>query len=530
MHLANTQFRPTAKRPRRSHLVSVCVGAMLLTAVIVSLASLAFASDGFPDVPATHPYFTAINDLASRNIIGGKTDGKFWPDDPVTRQQFAKMIVGTGGYPVSESDVCAFVDVQKSDASTFYPDNFVAVCAAKGITTGKTATTFDPTGNITRYQVISMVVRAADNLQPGLLAAPPAEWAATGTWGSDPTHGANARRAEYNGLLQGLLLAGLNPGGNMTRGEVAQVLHNLLGKLAPATTTTIPTTTTTNPPGHFENLGGIWTSGPGVCEHPAIGGGALVVFARGTDGAIWITEHKEGSWYDWSSVGGASSSDPATAGHGDIWSGVFWRGTDNAIWYTGWSSGWWPPRSLGGTFNSGPAVAMMSETRVDVFARGSDNALYHNRGSGTSVYFEAQWSWSGWEKLGGVLNSDPAAVSWGSDRIDVFARGTDNALIHIWWNGATWSEWENLGGTLTTGPGVASVGNGRLDVFAGGPGGALWHKKCSNGTWSAWENLGGVITSDPDAVGTLGSRIDVFARGADNVLLRTWWDGSAWRP
>ncbi|MDD7942985.1 hypothetical protein PHK61_31740, partial [Actinomycetospora lutea] len=44
-----------------------------------------------------------------------------------------------------------------------------------------------------------------------------------------------------------------------------------------------------------------------------------------------------------------------------------------------------------------------------------------------------QNGWSGWESLGGVLTSEPAAVSWRSDRIDVFVRGTDNALWHKWW-------------------------------------------------------------------------------------------------
>jgi len=85
--------------------------------------------------------------LASRNIIEGYANGDFGPGAPVTRQQFAKMIVLTCGYPVSENDVCYFTDVVKGDATSLYPDNFVAVCAAKGITTGKTATTFDHFGS-----------------------------------------------------------------------------------------------------------------------------------------------------------------------------------------------------------------------------------------------------------------------------------------------------------------------------------------------------------------------------------------------
>jgi predicted Zn-dependent protease len=42
-------------------------------------------------------------------------------------------------------------------------------------------------------------------------------------------------------------------------------------------------------------------------------------------------------------------------------------------------------------------------------------------------------AWRGWENLGGILTSAPAAVSWGLNRIDTFVRGTDNAMWHKWW-------------------------------------------------------------------------------------------------
>ena len=222
----------TGRRSARRIRLGV-VGTMVLGMVLVLL--LASPALAFPDVPTGHPYHAAITDLASRGIINGKADGKFWPDDSVTRQQFAKMIVGTGGYPVSESDICAFTDVQKGGYSDpYFPDNYIAVCAAHKITTGKTATTFDPSGKITRYQAISMVVRAADDLQPGLLTTPPTGWTGNAAWGADSTHGANARRAEYNGLLAGLNLSALSPGAYMSRGEVAQVLHNVLNLLGPS--------------------------------------------------------------------------------------------------------------------------------------------------------------------------------------------------------------------------------------------------------------------------------------------------------
>jgi hypothetical protein len=251
----------TAQRRFGRRVVKLCCAAVLLTALIVMLASLAVAATpGFADVPAGHPYYAAISDLSARGVIGGYANGGFGPDDPVMRQQFAKMVVLTGGYAVSEADVCRFTDVATSGASSLYPDNYVAVCAAHGITTGKTASSFDPTGKITRLQAVTMVVRMADDLQPGLLATPPDGWLGSAAWTVDATHGANAARAEYNGLLAGLALDALDPAGNMSRGEVAQVLHNLIGKLPGSTpwtygpTTSSTATTTTTTPSSVVNL------------------------------------------------------------------------------------------------------------------------------------------------------------------------------------------------------------------------------------------------------------------------------------
>ena len=121
------------------------------------------------------------------------------------------------------------------------------------------------------------------------------------------------------------------------------------------------------------------------------------------------------------------------------------------------------------TFNDDPTVSSWGDNRLDVFVKGTDNALWHKWWDGAS------WS-SGWENLGGVLTSSPGAVSWGNNRIDVFVKGTDNALWHKWWDGASWSNWESLGGVLTSAPTVSSWGDNRLDVFVKGTDNALWHK------------------------------------------------------
>jgi hypothetical protein len=74
--------------------------------------------------------------------------------------------------------------------------------------------------------MVTIVVRAAQNLFPGVLATPPAAYA--GTLGSfDTEHAANMRIAEYNGLLTGLVGFGRSwsPWAAASRGEVSQVLY-----------------------------------------------------------------------------------------------------------------------------------------------------------------------------------------------------------------------------------------------------------------------------------------------------------------
>jgi hypothetical protein len=169
--------------------------------------------------------------------------------------------------------------------------------------------------------------------------------------------------------------------------------------------------------------------------------------------------------------------------------------------------------SLGGVLTSGVAACSWAPGRLDVFARGTNNALWHRW---------YQNNWSGWDSLGGGLTSDPAAVSWGHGRIDVFAKGTDNALWHKWYDG-NWSGWESLGGALSSAPAVCSWAPGRLDVFARGADNTLHHRWYEN-NWSAWESLGGGLTSDPAAVSWDHGRIDVFAKGTDNALWHKWYD------
>jgi hypothetical protein len=190
----------------------------------------------FKDVGGNHPYNQAIHGLRSAGAVSGYGDNTFRPDNNLWRAQFAKMIVealsltDAQGQPVSESLVAPFTDLGPDDPTDLYHHDYIALIADIGVTVGKTPTTFAPWDEVSRAQVISMVVRAAQ--QGGsVLAAPPAGYqSALGDF--SPNHAENVQLAEFNGLTAGLVGYGSawNPWTSATRGECAQIIWNLYKK------------------------------------------------------------------------------------------------------------------------------------------------------------------------------------------------------------------------------------------------------------------------------------------------------------
>lgn len=235
------RFRPHTRTGRaRPALASwLRVVTPFAAALFLSAASpVAAQAAAFPDVPAGHPYAAAVAAVSDAGVMTGYADGRFGPSDTLLRQQFAKMIVLALGLPVSTADNSPFTDVHPPPgaappgADPLYPDHYVAVAAARGITRGVTSTHFGPWRTINRAQLITMVVRGFEAEFPGGLAAVPGGF--IGTWRPtfSPEHGENIRKAQFNGLLAGLPLSTLDPWGPMSRAESAQVLANLLAWVA----------------------------------------------------------------------------------------------------------------------------------------------------------------------------------------------------------------------------------------------------------------------------------------------------------
>ncbi|MHB1344411.1 MAG: Ig-like domain-containing protein, partial [Thermoleophilia bacterium] len=221
-------------------LTNAAVGANALAVqgapVSWSFTTAAAGGPTFPDVPPGHTYHDAIQGMADLGIINGYSNGNFGPGDPVRRWQFAKMIVGALSLPIFESDSASppFTDLDADDIFAIDMTEFVAVAYKKGITNGTTATTFGPYTYISRTQVVTMVVRAVQGISPSALATPAPGYLNTWGTGYSSIHGQPARIAEYNGLLAGIDLAGVagNPYSQMPRGEVAQILWNMMDLLS----------------------------------------------------------------------------------------------------------------------------------------------------------------------------------------------------------------------------------------------------------------------------------------------------------
>lgn len=186
---------------------------------------------------------------------------------------------------------------------------------------------------------------------------------------------------------------------------------------------------------------------------------------------------------------------------------------------------------LQGILKGAPAVASWGPDRLDVFVRGTDDALWHNAWNGSN--------WSGWGSLDGILSSSPAAVSWGPNRIDVFALGTTRHLWQMTWDISNWSGWIDLGAFndpdgiwLVQGdPAVTSLSPGSLELFLGySNDGNEAVDSLSHQTWNLSSLSGsetvGPATSSASAVAREGKHLDVVTRGPEGQVYYYQWDGT----
>jgi len=107
----------------------------------------------------------------------------------------------------------------------------------------------------------------------------------------------------------------------------------------------------------------------------------------------------------------------------------------------------------------------------------------------------AAGTWSGYRRIGGVINAD-VALSPTADKtrlVAVVRAGNQNGYVSVSnANALSWTGWTNIGGALGSGPAV-TVNRSALEVFVVGTNNRLYRKSATNGAlvagWTGWQLL-----------------------------------------
>lgn len=98
----------------------------------------------------------SIRYLASKHVLNGKGNGKFCPNDTVTREEFVKIIVEAFNI---------YNETAEFESEDVSPDRwsyrYIASAHRAGVINGKSETVFDPEGVVSRQDMAVMIYRVA---------------------------------------------------------------------------------------------------------------------------------------------------------------------------------------------------------------------------------------------------------------------------------------------------------------------------------------------------------------------------------
>ncbi|PIC56671.1 Parasporal protein [Sporosarcina sp. P12(2017)] len=128
--------------------------AAAIIAKLLKLDTTNVKNPGFKDVRMANGYYKAIAALAQANIIGGYPDGSYGPNDPITREQMASILVKAFDLPRYDYQQ---MDNPFIDSKNPSHEKNILILYKLGITTGTTPNTYSPKNPITRGQAAKMM-------------------------------------------------------------------------------------------------------------------------------------------------------------------------------------------------------------------------------------------------------------------------------------------------------------------------------------------------------------------------------------
>lgn len=248
--------------------------------------------------------------------------------------------------------------------------------------------------------------------------------------------------------------------------------------------------------------------------------GSFNLFVRGGDDQLWHRFHSNGRWSGWYRLGGTLASSPSAASFGPgsvIVAARLKNGNLGLLQYASakWSAWAEIPPPPGGAL-SAPAIVAMSPGKLEILVRGNGDRLWR-------LSYEANGSrrasTQDWVDEGGQIAGNPAAASWGANRIDVVATSASRQLMHWRFDGVQ-KGWSAIGccADPSSSPAIASLGRNTYDIVFRDTDGRLRQQSFARNGWSASLQLGGLLNSSPAIVATSARRLDVVAVGTDQTL------------
>ncbi|MEN0661116.1 S-layer homology domain-containing protein [Caldifermentibacillus hisashii] len=221
-----------AKQKTSRKAFATTAAAVMAATAVTPVAAFAASTTSFPDVPAGE-YADAINNLVGKGILNGFEDGTFKPNDPVLREQAAKILAtalkldttGTENYP----------DVSPDNWSYKY---IVAVTKA-GIFGGDENGKFNPFANLTRQEAAKIIVEAFDF--NGSTELTFGDKGSIQSWAVP-----YVKTAVANGILKGDDQGNFNPNANIKRGDFALMIQRALNAVENAKTPKVESVSANN--------------------------------------------------------------------------------------------------------------------------------------------------------------------------------------------------------------------------------------------------------------------------------------------
>ena len=198
--------------------MAILVAAVFVVATVLGLSPRpASAATPFTDI-ATSTFKSDIDWMYNEGVTAGCAPTLFCPTDEVTRGQMASFLVRMFDLPSTSTDY--FSD----DDGTTHEANINRLRAA-GITTGCAVGAYCPNDTVTRGQMASFIVRAADFT---VGAGRDYFYDDNGT-----THEANIDRSAAAGVASGCATWRYCPAGPVTREQMAGFLHRVVKPITP---------------------------------------------------------------------------------------------------------------------------------------------------------------------------------------------------------------------------------------------------------------------------------------------------------